>query len=303
MYLRSQGQLVALVLVGGSTKVVPLGSYAAAEEQLRRLHADLDTVVGPGLPPRMRAILHTAAVRDGHLLSGTLLAPLLGMVEDRKIVVVPTGALFAVPWSRLPDCAGRPVVVTPSATAWLTAHDRPAGRGGPPLLIAGPGLEHGPRELASIAALHPGARCLAGEQATPSAVIAALDGSALAHVAAHGHHEPDNPLFSAIDLYGGPLMGYDLQQLARPPRHVIMSTCELGLSSVRTGDEILGMVAALLAAGSTTVVANVSRPLDSVVPETMIPYHQLLAANVPPAQALATAATTAPSSFVCFGFG
>jgi tetratricopeptide (TPR) repeat protein len=301
IYLRSEGALVALVLVGGAARLVPLGPYATAEEQLRRLHVDLDTAAERALPGRMREVVHAAAIRDARLLSGTLLTPVLPLVGDRKIVVVPTGALFTVPWSRLPGCAGRPVVVAPSATAWATASDRPAGTPGQPVLIAGPGLDHGAREVASIAVLHPGARCLTAERATPAAALAALDGTGLAHVAAHGHHEPDNPLFSAFDLAGGPLMGYDLQRLARPPRHVVMSTCELGLSSVRTGDEILGMVAALLAAGSTTVIASVSRPLDSTLPEVMVPYHRLLSAGEEPARALA--ATTDHGSFVCFGYG
>jgi len=94
----------------------------------------------------------------------------------------------------------------------------------------------------------------------------------------------------------------DLQRLRRPPSRVVLSACELGLSSVRAGDEILGMVAALLAAGSSTVIASVASPVDETVPDVMVPFHRLLAGGRDPAEALASATADHPeSSFVCFG--
>ena len=72
-------------------------------------------------------------------------------------MIVPIGALHAVPWSGLPTCAGRPVTVAPSATVWLRAAGRivPAG---PPVLVAGPAAARRRTEVRQLGAALPGAR-------------------------------------------------------------------------------------------------------------------------------------------------
>ena len=91
------------------------------------------------------------------------------------------------------------------------------------------------------------------------AALRALDGAPLAHLAAHGHHDQENFLFSRLDLADGPLMAYDIQQLAAAPRHVVLSSCDVGRTVVRPGEEILGFTAALLYIGTATVISSVTR--------------------------------------------
>jgi CHAT domain-containing protein len=167
------------------------------------------------------------------------------------------------------------------------------------VLVAGPGIARGPAEIKSIRACRTEATTLSGDAATPGATLAALDGAALAHLAAHGRHEAENALFSALDLAGGPLLGYDLQRLTRPPAVVVLASCELGLSEVRPGDETFGLASALLAAGSTTVVASVARVADDAAADVMVRFHRALAAGSGPAAALAGVA--AGTGFVCLG--
>ena len=222
---------------------------------------------------------------------------------------VPAGSLAGVPWGALPELSGRPVTVCPSASSWLAAWQRgqappPAGAGGPPLLVAGPDLEHAAREVTEIARCYPGGRPLLGEAATVGAVLRALDGAPLAHLAAHGHHDQENFLFSQVDLADGPLMAYDIQQLTAAPRHVVLSSCDVGRTVVRPGEEILGFTAALLYTGTATVTASVTRVGDEAAVGTMTAYHRLLAAGIRPAEALAAAtASDQLSPFVCFGGG
>jgi CHAT domain-containing protein len=140
--------------------------------------------------------------------------------------------------------------------------------------------------------------------ATVSATLGALDGAALAHMAAHGHHDQENFLFSRLDLADGPLMAYDIQQLAAAPRHVVLSSCDVGRTVVRPGEEILGFTAALLYIGTATVISSVTRVADAAAVGMMTAYHRLLAAGTRPAKALAEAALTEEfSPFVCFEGG
>jgi CHAT domain-containing protein len=223
--------------------------------------------------------------------------------------VVPAGPLASIPWSVLPGTHGRPVTVCPSASSWLAARRRGlakvAKRPGPQaVLVAGPDLNYAAAEVTGIAKVYAGCRVLLGETATVNGTLRALDGVPLAHLAAHGHHDRENVLFSRLDLADGPLMAYDIQQLAAAPRHVVLSSCDVGRAVVRPGDEILGFTAALLYVGTTTVISSVTRVADETAVGTMTAYHRLLTAGHPPAEALAQACLTEEfSPFVCFGGG
>jgi CHAT domain-containing protein len=172
------------------------------------------------------------------------------------------------------------------------------------LLVAGPHLEHAETEVNELARIYPGGVRLAGEQATVQATLRALDGADVAHIATHGHHEQDNVLFSCLDLADGPLLAHDLQDLVTPPRHVVLSACDVGQAAVRPGDEILGMTAAMLYVGTTTVVSSVARVPDDLVVPIMTEYHRAVVAGAGSAQALAaTSAADLLVPLVCFGAG
>jgi CHAT domain-containing protein len=127
------------------------------------------------------------------------------------------------------------------------------------------------------------------------------------HVAAHGAHQPDNPLFSCLELFAGPLFGHDWGLLSRLPAHLVLSACHLGLAVTRPGDETLGMTAALLHSGARSVVAGVARVPDPVAHQVAATHHAALRAGLPPAAALAKAVaiTTSehPVALVCYGAG
>jgi len=129
------------------------------------------------------------------------------------------------------------------------------------------------------------------------------------HIAAHGHHEPDNPLFSGVLLADGLLYGYDVAPNPTLPAQVVLSSCDVGSTDDRPGGEPLGLVAALLRSGVSTVIAGTSRVSDEIAAAVMTSYHQLLVAGRPPAVALADAigavadTDTDPAPFTCFGGG
>jgi hypothetical protein len=294
----------------GRTRLVPLGDFQVAAEAARRLSADLDTLAGRRLPARLEAVIRESARHQAATLADEIVAPLRPFLGDGGVVLVPAGPLAGVPWGTLPGLRGRPVTVCPSASSWLSAWQRgqapslPAGAGGSPLLVAGPGLEHATREVARIAECYPGCRPVLGDAAATRTVLRAMDGAPLVHLAAHGHHDQENFLFSRVDLADGPLMAYDIQQLTSAPRHVVLSSCDVGRTTVRPGEEILGFTAALLYIGTATVTASVTRVGDEAAAGTMTAYHRLLATGTRPAEALAAAtASDQLSPFVCFGGG
>ena len=304
--LSQDGQLLAVLLGAGAVRLLSLGRYDVAAEGARRLTADLDTLAGRRLPARMEAVVRESVRHQTEALDAQIMTPLRSSLPGGGLVVVPTRALAGIPWGLLPSLHGYPVTVSPSAATWLAASRRCAGDPGrdrPPVLVAGPDLRHAAREITEIASAYPGCRPLLSGAATVGATLAALDGAPLAHLAAHGHHDYENFLFSRLDLADGPLMAYDIQGLSVAPGQVILSACDVGRTVVRPGEEVLGFTAALLYAGTPTVISSVTRVADDLARSTMSAYHRELRAGVRPAAALSAAAAGSLSPFGCFGSG
>jgi hypothetical protein len=299
----SGDELVAVVVCDGKAHLARLTSATDTFEWAKRLHADLDTYAPNGLPPPVGAVVGASAAHSADMVDARLVLPLARLIGDRELVIVPTGPLYAVPWGSLPSLRGRPVVVAPSATAWLTAVSDPPGDGGHVVLVRGPRLRETVAEERTLTSTYPDATRLSS--ATVSQVLSALDGAAMAHLAAHGEHEPTNAMFSRLDLADGPLFAHELARLSHPPRHVVLAACELAMHHIRPGDEALGFAGALLASGVHTVVAANSRVGDASAAATMVEYHGRVAAGDRPAVALAAAVAADPlrRPFICLGAG
>ena len=228
---------------------------------------------------------------------------------DAPLVVVPTGALHALPWGALPSLHGRPVVVSPSLSLWVELAARPRSPRRKQTLIAGPDLRHAVSEVKALSTLFPTATALRGREATATAALSAIDGASLAHVACHGRFRSDSPLFSSLELADGPLTVLDLQRLRRAPEILVLSACDVALSARHPGDELLGFAAALLAMRTRTIIASVVPVPDAAARRLMLAFHTELAAGTPPAAALAHAqaglrrTSAALAGFVCLGTG
>jgi CHAT domain/Tetratricopeptide repeat len=296
------GELHAVVVAGGRCIHRALGRTAVVADELEHLRFALrQAAYGMGASGHTPSRLAQAAARLDHVL----LAPLRPLLGDRAVVIVPTGSLHAVPWSALPTLAARPLTVSPSAHAWLRAARRDRFDG-PVLGAAGPDLPAATVEVKGLRSIYPEAEILTGRRATARAVLTKLEGASVANIAAHATLNADNGLWSALRMADGPLSVYELESLSQAPGLVVLSACQSGLPTVRSGDEVLGLVAALLALGSRTVIASVLPVDDQATAPLILAFHTRLAGGDAPASALAYAQTTATdpvvaASFVCFG--
>ena len=243
-------------------------------------------------------------------LSELLIEPMLDRLDDGPLLIVDAGPTAAAPWALLPALHGRAVSVTSSVTRAIAglAGTTPAHERGV-LVVSGPNVDNGEKEAQEVANRYPEAKQLTGADATGAAVLAAVPDGGLLHVAAHGHHEPDSPLFSGLMLSDGLLFGYDVAPNPALPAHVVLSSCDVGRSDDRPGGEPLGLVAALVRSGVRTVIASTSRLADDVAAPAMIAYHEAIAGGADPARALADAVvqvgadTDIPVPLTCFGAG
>jgi CHAT domain-containing protein len=253
--------------------------------------------------------LHTGLAK----VARTIVDPIAPFTDDGPVVVAAAGSAAIVPWALLPGLSGRAVSVSPSVTAAVAgmrgAHqDQRRGV----LAVAGPEVPQGTEEAEKVADVHAASAAtelLTGAAATGRAVLDAIPAGGLLHIAAHGHHEPENPLFSGVLLADGLLYGYDVAPNPSLPAQVVLSSCDVGRTDDRPGGEPLGLVAALLRSGVSTVVAGTSRVSDEIAAAVMAAYHLRLSIGQRPAIALAGAIQTVadqdadPAPFTCFGAG
>jgi Tfp pilus assembly protein PilF len=273
--------LHALVVTGQGASWLPLGPVATVRDLTGRLPFALTRLAGRrGDHGALRALVGDAMAR----LDTALLRPLAAQLGDRPLIVVPTGPIHSLPWSLLPSCAGRPVTVAPSATAWSSATwtaTRPRV-----VVIAGPGLPGARQEAEAVAAVH---RTSALAEASVSDALDRLPGADVAHLATHSRVHPEHPLLSALALADGPLTAYDLERLDPVPRLVVLAGCHTGHHAVRAGDELLGLTASLLARGAVQVIASVLPVPDAETAPLMTAFHKGLVVGRSAAEALAWA--------------
>ncbi|HEU5332566.1 MAG TPA: CHAT domain-containing tetratricopeptide repeat protein [Actinocrinis sp.] len=315
-YVRLDDELHAVSLVDGRLQHHRLGSYKAVLDELESLRFSLQRMALRHGSAALQQAAQDAFEYARHSLDEALLRRVGKVVEDRPLVLVPTGSLHALAWSVLPSTDARPLTVAPSARTWLTVmkgQDDAAGQttvagslGEKVALACGPGLPHAEAEIEELATKwYPLAKPLCGEDATAQAVADALDGADLAHIAAHGQFRSDNPLFSSLELADGPLTVYDLEGLRRAPATLVLSACETALSGIRPGDELMGVASAVFALGTRTLIASVAPVGDAETKALMGVFHEQLSRGASAASALTAAQGKVPDArgFVCFGAG
>ncbi|MGJ0390176.1 CHAT domain-containing protein [Microbacterium sp. CGR1] len=305
-YVFTRDELLCVVVTASGSSIVEL-SLPRIEAALDGLRADLDVAALTQAGP-MAAVVQRSLDERLRLLDDALLAPARNASGGaaRLALTVP-GILGGIPWAMLPGMAGTPFTLATSVSRWLGDSDRPlysaprrqAG------FATGPRVARAEEEVRRAAGAWSDATILTGDEARVSAVTELAAHVDVLHIAAHGRHAVDNPLFSGFELVDGTLFGYDVDLIPRAPDTVVLSACELGRSSVRWGEEALGMTRVWLHAGTRCVIAAPVVVPDDVACELLGAVHTELANGVAPAVALAAASdsTGVKAPFQCHGSG
>jgi tetratricopeptide (TPR) repeat protein len=297
-FLVIDGVLRCVRLDANGERIVDLGTRADVAERVLRARADLGVCANDLVPTALRAVARRSLTRNLRALDEVLAVPL---AADGPLYVIGRDPLVGVPWTALPSRRGKRTTMR-SYAARGRAHPRP-GEGHRLLAAHGPGVTLGASEVRAVGTVWPGATVLTGSAATTTAVREALATHDIVHLATHGRHDADNPLFASIDLADGPLFAHELDGIRLPGSVVILSACEVGGSSQVVGGEVLGLTAVLLRLGARAVVAAVAPLSDAVAARVMPRFHAHLRATDDPEAALTAALADEPdpAPLVCFG--
>lgn len=287
-YVFTGTELSSVVVRHDSARVVPMAPISEVRRALAGIRSDLDMSAAIRTGPLAGVVRLSLEERLSVLADLLVAEPLRVARADRLVLTVP-GVLREVPWALLPGARERPFTVAVSATQWArfarTPRSLPLSAG----FVAGPRVARGSEEALRAAAHWAGVRVELGDAATARRLTELASEVDVLHVAAHGRHSAENPMFSGLELADGTLFGYDIDLIERVPDTVVLSACEVGRSSVRWGEEAVGMTRVWLHAGARAVVAAPVVVADDDACELLSAMHDGLAAGEAPSVALAEA--------------
>jgi CHAT domain-containing protein/tetratricopeptide (TPR) repeat protein len=249
---------------------------------------------------------------DARRLHDVLLGPVLARLPGvRRLVVVPDGPLWHVPFQALRGAQGRfvadaiAVSYAPSLTALREVRRRPAAAAGAGVLAmglstfghTGPAADRAPLPEAepqarAVAALYRSpAAAYVGAEATEARFKRDAGTARVLHLATHGELDEASPLYSRVVLApgggeDGALEAWELLRLRLDADVVVLSACETGRGRVAPGEGLVGMTWALFAAGARAMVASQWRVESASTSALMTAFHRGLAAGGGPAERL-----------------
>lgn len=296
-----RGTVVRLVVGGGSVSQSVLGPTRDLASATARLTSDVRAAAIAR--PSMATFL--ARARESSLRDVDSLL-LRGVELTGTVVVVPTVALAPLPWRALPSLGEHPVVAAPSATAWVR-RSVDARRTPSVAALSGPGLPRAREEVRSVARVWgrhtvPSSGATDHGYAVSADVRSALSSASIVHLAAHGHHVDQSPLFSSLDMADGPVFAHELRA-PLAAELVVLSACDVGRSRGRPGDEPLGLAAALLGLGAQCVVAATNPVHDEVAAAAMVDLHERLVDGTDVATALQRTASSVSGAEAFCAYG
>jgi CHAT domain-containing protein/tetratricopeptide (TPR) repeat protein len=243
-------------------------------------------------------------------LAALVLPSDLDLLPDARLVVLPDGPLYQVPFSALRDPGTGHLliddvvpVVSPSLSV-LKLWARPLRLASAPVLLIGaggaqatlglPSLPGVQQEIAQLVRLYPSATVLSGAAATPSAVLRALDGMAIVHFAGHAVMNDLYParaqLLTAPEQSRTGVTPGDISAHALAPGAVVvLSACDTAVGRTYRGEGAMSLARPFLRAGASSVVATLWPIRDDRSRALLLAFHRNVAAGLPVSVALAQA--------------
>ena len=227
-------------------------------------------------------------------LFDALLRPIAQRLK-RRVVVVPEGDMYRIPFAALFDRERRRYVVEDHETSVAPSlsllgrseADGSLATGKIVLVNAAPdSLPGADREIRDLAHLYPQPTIVAGSACTRDNVIRCLQSGAMVHFAGHGLKPSDNS-DPALVVAGGELLYPD--DIARLPlchmRLVVLGACSTA-GGRASSEGPLSISRAFLAAGAQRVVATLWDIDDDSSRHILIDFHRSLRSGTAPSGAL-----------------
>jgi len=260
--------------------------------------------------PNPQGLVMQNYLKHLHRLLIAPIADLLPTDPNQRVIFLPQGSLFWVPFPALLDANGHylieqhTVLTAPSIQVLAQTQQRRqqlSGQGD--RLIVGnptmPSYGNPPEPLPPLPGAEEEARAIAqffgepimiGKHATEAAIRNRFSHANLIHLATHGLLDDQQPLNSSLALAptageDGFLTASEILDLKLNADLVVLSACDTGKGKI-TGDGVLGLSRALIAAGTPSVIVSLWAVPDTPTAELMVAFYQHRQNRLDKAQAL-----------------
>ncbi len=279
-YYYADKDMFAFILSAQGLKVVRLKSdnLAVDIQQLRK------ALEQPG---------SSGYIEQSQHLYGRLIKPFERLLSDRKLIIVPHGALHYLPFNALHDGKGYllerySIRILPSASVIKFLQTKKSAQPADILVFGNPDLGdprldlvYAQNEALAVAKTLPQSKVFLRNQATETAFKKYAGSFKYIHFATHGQFNPDAPLTSAVllskDVENDGMLTVDkLYSMKLDNDLVTLSACETGLGRIANGDDVVGLTRGFLYAGSSSIVASLWKVDDLATSHLMTQFYSNL---------------------------
>ncbi|HWS83766.1 MAG TPA: CHAT domain-containing protein [Ktedonobacteraceae bacterium] len=229
-------------------------------------------------------------------LGDVLFTPLEPLLDGVKYVYfLPHGYIHNLPLHAL-TIRGTPfikrwgVAYAPSISVLESTLSRPKRQG--PVLVMGYADPNDPRKTVTKFILEE-AKKIATFFRSPYVLPEAVNAQTLRkegqpasviHLACHGEFMNEDPLNSGIVLSDGRFTARDWLQLRLQADLVTLSACQVGISDIRPGDDLVGLTRSILFAGASSLLMSLWSVDSEKTYDWMLLFYQNLQKNDGPAR-------------------
>ncbi len=239
-------------------------------------------------------------------LYNALIAPVEKDIVNKKLLIVPSSALHAIPFSALKNSQNKylietnTVAVLPNASSIqlilknikAVPQQSVLALGNPDCGAIASSLPGAEDEVNMIASLFPNSTVYIGADAQEKTVKELISKYSIVHFACHGEFNGDFPLLSRLLLTpgngeDGNLELRELYDLKLSKCNlVVLSACQSGLAKVKKNDDLIGLVRGFLYAGTPSVIASLWKVDDAATSFMMQKLYYYLSNNFSRGEAL-----------------
>lgn len=281
-YYIADDSLFAFVLENGKLKAYPLKDGKKLVSNIRKYRESLMSARGRWQTPSMT-------------LYKQLIKPFERQLRNKKVVIVPHGAMHYLPFASLYDGSTflvdkAQIRLMPSASVmqYLGQHEQITDHmiilGNPDLNNREMDLPGAEREAKVIAKLWSDTDVKLRAEATETALKNNISNYGMFHFASHGVFEPENPLESGLLLASdnkndGRLTVAEIYGIKINADLVTLSACETGLGDIVNGDDVVGLNRGFLYAGADSILSSLWSVEDKPTAYFMQSFYAYLKNN------------------------
>jgi CHAT domain-containing protein/Tfp pilus assembly protein PilF len=309
--------------------VKPTGEVAFKQTDLKSPNASPDDLVirsrdsigvrgrGIGVTQRVNAARQTNQLQQLHQLLIAPIAEFLPTDPNSRVIFIPQGSLFLVPFAALQDDQGKyliekhTILTAPAIQVLELTHKQRQQVSGKGMLVVGnptmpkigepptqlPSLPGAEREALAIAQLF-NTKAITGNLATKAAIVQQLSQARIAHLATHGLLDdfkgqgvPGAIALAPSNNDNGLLTSSEILDLKLNAELVVLSACDTGRGRI-TGDGVIGLSRSWITAGVPSLIVSLWSVPDAPTASLMTEFYRQIQQKPDKAQALRQAMLT-----------